>query len=176
MSRPWIVGLLIGSGVIASVAMTLLGWPESTPAEVAMLELASLPLQASLALGVWWLSRRMRAPGRRGRVALRVAAGVAGIGLVLVGLAHVTGPRTLVHLGLALVWLALLAALIVVVTHLPRRPVPADTFSPIPDDDEDGDELADPPAQDDSGTTAATAQGAAPVARQQAGSVESGRD
>jgi hypothetical protein len=78
----------------------------------------------------------MRPPGDRGRLALRVAAGMGGLGLVLLGLAYLTGPRSMVHLGLALVWLGLLVALLVVLTHLPRRPMRADSFTAIGDDED----------------------------------------
>lgn len=144
MARPWIIGILIGYGIIAAVAMIVLGWAESTPTQVVLLELAALPLQAALALGLWQLGRRMRAPGPRGRLALRVAAGLAGLGLVLVGLAYLTGPRGLVHAGLAVVWVGLLAAMLVVITHLPRHRLRTDSlFSVIPDPDEDDEDEGD---------------------------------
>ncbi|MDQ7993806.1 MAG: hypothetical protein AAGC63_11900, partial [Propionicimonas sp.] len=142
----------------------ILGWPESTPAQVVMLELAALPLQASLGIGLWQLSRRMRAPGRRGRLALGIAAGLAGLGALLVALAYLTGPRSMVHLGLVLIWLGLLAAMLVVITHLPRRPLRAGTFTAIA---EPGD--ADDDASDDPLATA-------PLAGPEDGSIESRRD
>lgn len=138
MSRPWFVPTLVGLGVVASISMIVLGWPESTPTQVALLELAALPLQAAVGVGLWQLSRRMRPLGDRGRLAGWIAAGLAGIGLVLVVVAYL-GPRGLVHPGLALVWAGLLAAMVLVVTHLPRRPM-RELFTVLSDEDDEDDE------------------------------------
>ena len=145
MTRPWIVGILIGYGVIAAVAMIILGWTEATPAQVVLLELAALPLQAALGLGLWHLARRMQPLGSRGRVALGVAAGLALVGLALVGFAYLTGPRGMVHPGLAAVWVGLLVAMLVVITHLPRRRLRAESlFTVLAEDDEDDEDDEDP--------------------------------
>lgn len=138
MSRPWLVITLVVYGVIASISMVVLGWPEQTPVQIALLELASLPLQAAVGVGLWYLSRRMRPLGGRGRVAGWIAVGLAALGLVLVGVAYL-GPRGLVHPGLALIWFGVLMAMVLVVAHLPRRPR-RELFSVLPDDTEEADE------------------------------------
>lgn len=144
MSRPWLVVTLVIYGVVASISMIVLGWPEDTPTQVALLELAALPLQAAVGLGLWHLSRRMRPLGSRGRLAAWLATGFAVAGLVLVGVAYL-GPRGLVHPGLALIWVGLLGAMLLVVVHLPRRPA-RELFRVLPDDEGEDDEA---PAADD---------------------------
>lgn len=134
MSRPWLVITLVIYGVVASISMTVLGWPEETPAQVVLLELSTLPLQAALSVGLWHLSLRARPLGRRGRLARWLAVAVAGAGLILVGVAYL-GPRGLVHLGLALIWIGLLLGLVLVVTHLPRRQMRSQ-FTSLPDDED----------------------------------------
>ena len=152
MSRPWVVITLVIYGVVAAISMIVLGWPESTPAQVVLLELAALPLQGSLALGLWYLSRRMRPLGSRGRVLWWVVLGMAALGLTLIGIAYL-GPRPLVPLGLSLVWVALLLAMVLVISHLPRRTM-RELFRVLPDDDEadEGVDLLDD--SDDDGSTA----------------------
>lgn len=138
--------MLVVYGIVSAISMIILGWPESTPGQIAMLELASLPLQASVGIGVWYLSRRIRPLGPRGRLVLWIAAGLGGIGLLLVGLAYLTGPRGMVQLGVALIWVGLLIALVLVVAHLPRRPARVGSlFSvlPEPEDDEEADDEVD---------------------------------
>ena len=54
------------AGVLVSVAMVLLGLPEATPAQSVLLELSSLPLSGSVAVGVVLLHLRASRPvGRR---------------------------------------------------------------------------------------------------------------
>lgn len=142
MSRPWLVIVLVIYGVVAAISMIVLGWPESNPTQVVLLELAALPLQAALALGLWHLSRRTRPLGSRGRVTRWIAIAIGGLGVLAIGLAYLTGPRGLVHLGLALVWLGLLVAMLLVVSHLPRRPV-RELFRVLPDSDDEDDEDED---------------------------------
>lgn len=159
MSRPWLVITLVIYGVVAAISMIILGWPESTPAQIVLLELAALPLQGSLAVGLWHLSRRMRPLGSRGRVVWWAILGIAGLGLGLVGVAYL-GPRGLVPLGLSLVWVALLLAMVLVVSHLPRRSM-RELLRVLPDEDEadETDEgvdlLDDSDDADDSGDTTA---------------------
>ncbi len=141
MSRPWLVIVLVIYGVAASISMIVLGWPEQTPAQVALLELAALPLQAAVAVGLWYLSRRMRPLGSRGRLAWWIAIGVAAVGLALVGVAYL-GPHGLVHPGLALVWLAVLIAMVLVVAHLPRRPMRS-LLRVLPEEEDEGVDLLD---------------------------------
>ena len=140
MSRPWLVIALVICGVVASISMIVLGWPEDTPVQIALLELAALPLQAAVGVGWWHLSRRIRPLGSRGRVMWWIAVGLAAVGLVLVGIAYL-GPRGLVHPGLALIWFGVLAAMVLVVAHLPRRPV-RELFRVLPDVEEDEEEAA----------------------------------
>lgn len=147
MSRPWLVITLVVYGVVASISMVVLGWPEDTPAQVALLELAALPLQAAVGVGLWYLSRRMRPLGSRGRLGWWIALAVAGVGLLLVGVSYL-GPRGLVHPGLALVWIGVLMAMVLVVTHLPRRKV-RELVRVLPDDEDDPEEPADEVAVDD---------------------------
>lgn len=135
MSRPWLVIALVIYGVVASISMIVLGWPESTPTQVVLLELAALPLQAALGVGLWYLSHRMRPLGNRGRLAGWISGGLAAVGLAMVGAAYL-GPRGLVHPGLALVWIGLLMALVLVVAHLPRRKV-RELFRVLPDEEDD---------------------------------------
>lgn len=158
VSRPWFVSALVLLGVVVSVSMIVLGWPEENPAQIVLLELASLPLQAAVGVGLWYLSHRMLPLGRRGRVAGWIAAGLAVAGLGLVGAAYL-GPRGLVHPGLALIWTGLLLAMVLVVTHLPRRRM-RELFRVLPDDEEDEDTPGDdessagtplPAPQDDPG-------------------------
>ena len=42
MARPWLVITLVLCGVIASISMSVVGWPELTPVQIALLELAAL--------------------------------------------------------------------------------------------------------------------------------------
>ena len=138
MSRPWLVITLVIYGVVASISMIVLGWPEETPAQIALLELAALPLQGAVGVGLWYLSRRMRPLGSRGRVTWWVSVGLTAVGLVLVGVAYL-GPRGLVHPGLALIWFGILLAMVLVVGHLPRRQM-RELFRVLPDEDDDADE------------------------------------
>lgn len=153
MSRPWLVITLVICGVVASISMIVLGWPEETSAQVVLLELAAVPLQVAVGVGLWQLSRRMRPLGSRGRVAWWIAAGLAATGLVMVGAAYL-GPRGLVHPGTALTWLGLLMAMVLVVAYLPRRPM-RELFSVLPDDegDDEGDDLLDGDEEDSSPPT-----------------------
>lgn len=135
MARPWLVITLVLCGVIASISMIVVGWPEQTPVQIALLELAALPLQAAVGVGLWQLSRRMRPLGDRGRVARWVALGLAVVGLLLVAAGYL-GPRGLVHPGQALIWFAVLLAMVLVVTHLPRRRV-RELLRVLPDDEDE---------------------------------------
>lgn len=110
------------AGVLAGVTMVVLGLPETSPAQSTLLELSSLPLSASVAAAVLLLHRRTDRPvGPRSRVALAGGAASVAFGLVLIAWAYLTGPRSLVHTGQALVWLGLLAALLVMLRRQPRR-------------------------------------------------------
>ncbi len=143
MARPWILTLSIAAAVAAAVVMVILGWPEDTPAQQALLELSPLLLQVALGLGLWHLSGRMRPLGGPGRLALLAASCLGGIGVVVVALAYLTGPRGMVPAGLAVLWLALLAVMAVVVSHLPRRLLRADSLFRIESDPDEDDEEYD---------------------------------
>lgn len=133
------------AGVLLSVGMVLVGLPEANPAQSVLLELSSLPLSASVGVGVLMLHRRAVVPvGRRSRVVLTAGAAVVAFGLVLMAWAYAVGPRDIVHTGQLLVWLGLLAALLVMIRRQPRqRASRLDLLDPDPDDDAD-DASADP--------------------------------
>ena len=131
------------AGVLLSVAMVLLGLPEATPAQSVLLELSSLPLSVSVAVGVVMLHRRASRPvGRRSRAVLSGGGAAVAFGLVLMAWAYLAGPRDLVHAGQLLVWLGLLAAILVMLRRQPRRRLTR--FSLVPD--EESDEADDAPA------------------------------
>jgi len=141
VSRPWLLVVAVVIGVVASIAMIAAGWPERTPSQVVLLELAALPLQFAVAIGLAFLASRTRPLGRRGRIARWVCVGLAALGLLLVALAYATGARGLVHPGLALVWLGLLAAMVLLVVKLPRRRAGSlVSIIPAEEDDEVGDD------------------------------------
>nr|WP_300142513.1 hypothetical protein [Propionicimonas sp.] len=138
------------AGVLLSVAMVLLGLPEATPAQSVLLELSSLPLSVSVAVGVVMLHLRASRPvGRRSRMVLIGGGAAAALGLVVMIWAYGVGPRGLVHGGQLLVWLGLLAALLVMLRRQPRRRMTR--FSLAPDDESDeADEAAADPERDPS--------------------------
>lgn len=124
MPRSWIFATLALAGVGVGVGMIILGLPEATPAQTTLLELSSLPLSAALGLGVAQLATRVRplAVVTR-RILIGSSAGVlVGLGMILA--AYSVGPRSWVHLGQLVIWVALFAALIAVVSQLPRRVSP----------------------------------------------------
>ncbi len=133
MPRSWIIAALALAGVGTTVAMVVLGWPEANPVQVVLLELAAVPIQVAFALGLWHLhGLGTRASANSDKV-LGVLAGVGGVGLLLVLLAYLTGPRWLAHFGQSVVWLALLGGLFVIVRTLPRPRFAHTTF--IADDE-----------------------------------------
>lgn len=133
------------AGVLLSVGMVLVGLPEANAAQSVLLELSSLPLSASVGIGVLILHRRAVVPiGRRSRVVLVAGGALVAFGLVLMAWAYAVGPRDVVHTGQLLVWLGLLAALLVMIRRQPRqRASRLDLLDPAPDDDAD-DPSADP--------------------------------
>lgn len=121
MPRSWTFATLALAGVAVGVGMIILGLPEATPAQTTLLELSSLPLSAALGLGVAQLATRVRpltAVTRRVLIASSVGV-LVGLGVILA--AYAVGPRSWVHIGQLVIWLALFAALIAVVSQLPRR-------------------------------------------------------
>lgn len=124
MPRSWIFATLALAGVGVGVGMIILGLPEATPAQTTLLELSSLPLSAALGLGVAQLATRVRplAVVTR-RILIGSSAGVlVGLGMILA--AYSVVPRSWVHLGQLVIWVALFGALIAVVSQLPRRVSP----------------------------------------------------
>ncbi|MGB7964443.1 MAG: hypothetical protein WCF12_15990 [Propionicimonas sp.] len=128
MPRSWIIAALALAGLGTTVGMVVLGWPEANPAQVVLLELAALPAQVSFALGLWHLHGLGTRPSNHGTRVLGILAGVSGLGLLLVLMAYLTGPRGLVHFGQSVVWLALLAGMFVIVRRLPRPRFTQTTF------------------------------------------------
>jgi hypothetical protein len=127
------------AGVIVSVAMVVIGFPEANAVQSVLLELSSLPLSFSVAVGIVILDRRATGPlGRRSRVVLLSGLGLIALGLVLIMWAYLPGPRELVHLGQLLIWLGLLAALLVTIRRLPRRRF--SSYHVVETDDGAGDE------------------------------------
>lgn len=109
------------AGVVVSMAMVVIGLPEENATQSVLLELAMLPISVSLAAALGLLARRARPAGPRSR-RLLTAAGVLGLaGAAAMGLAYLTGPRPLVHLGQALVLVGLLVALLVQLRLQPPR-------------------------------------------------------
>lgn len=120
--RTIVLAAVAVAGVLVSVAMVVTGLPEATTAQSVLLELSSLPLSVSVGAGVLILHRRAARPvGPRSRVVLVAGAVLGALGLALMALAYLSGPRDLVHTGQALVWLGLLAALLVMIRRQPRR-------------------------------------------------------
>lgn len=137
------------AGVLVGMAMVLLGLPEATPAQTVLLELSSLPMSVSVGVGVLLLHWSADRPvGPRSRVVLAASGAAVGLGLLLVWLAYLSGPRELVHTGQTMVWLGLVAALLVMIRRQPRRRRKALTELEW-EDEEDGDD-----ARADRGPTA----------------------
>jgi len=104
------------SGVVISVIVTVFGLPETTPAQVLALELGALPLSIALAAGdLILLERAQRSPGPRGRLGLIVGTATSFLGLLLMALAYLTGPRSMVQFGQFLVFIGLLVILLIAI-------------------------------------------------------------
>jgi hypothetical protein len=120
--RTLVLPALAVAGVIVSIAMVVIGYPEANAIQTVLLELSSLPLSFAVAVGIVILGHRVERPlGRRTRAVLLTGLGLIALGVVLMIWAYLPGPRELVHLGQILVWLGLLAALLVTIRRLPRR-------------------------------------------------------
>lgn len=144
MPRTVLLAALALAGVIVSVGMVLLGLPEANAAQTVLLELSSLPLSASVGVGIVLLrDRAVREPGRRALWVLLTGAVLVLLGLVLVVWAYVLGPRDIVHTGQALIWLGLFAALVVMVRLQPRARHTQFRLDD-PDEADSDDEPADP--------------------------------
>lgn len=109
------------AGVLAGIIMVVIGLPEATAVQSVLLELAMAPISVSLAAALGLLALRARPAGRRSRLVLAGAGVVGFAGVTTMILAYAVGPRPLVHLGQALVLVALLAALLVELRLQPAR-------------------------------------------------------
>ena len=122
MLRTVLLSALAVAGVIVSVAMVVIGYPEANAVQSVLLELSSLPLSFAVAVGILILGRKVERPlGRRTQVVLFVGLGLIALGLLVMMWAYLPGPRELVHLGQLLVWLGLFANLLVTIRRLPRH-------------------------------------------------------
>jgi len=120
--RTVLLPALAVAGVIVSVAMVVIGYPEANAVQSVLLELSSLPLSFAVAVGILILGRKVERPlGRRTQVVLFVGLGLIALGLLVMMWAYLPGPRELVHLGQLLVWLGLFANLLVTIRRLPRH-------------------------------------------------------
>ena len=143
--RTLVLPALAVAGVIVSVAMVVIGYPEANAVQTVLLELSSLPLSFALAVGIVIIGQRVENPlGRRARRVLLTGLALIALGVVLMIWAYLPGPRDLVHAGQALIWLGLLAALLITIRRLPRRRFTS--YHVLEDnlDDEGAEEPADP--------------------------------
>ncbi|MGV8907883.1 MAG: hypothetical protein ACOH1Y_02795 [Propionicimonas sp.] len=142
MVRTLVLPALAVAGVIVSVAMVVIGYPEANAIQTVLLELSSLPLSFAVAVGIVMLGHRIQGSlGRRKRAVLLTGLGLIALGLMLMIWAYLPGPRDLVHLGQVLVWIGLLAALLVTIRRLPRRRF---TSYHVIDDEADGEGAEEP--------------------------------
>lgn len=133
-TRP-LAGIAI-AGVVLSVLLVLFGLPEITTEQVIALELGALPLSVSVAAGTLiLLQRAQRMPSKPARAALIAGGATSGIGLALMALSYLVGPRPLVSLGQFLVFVGLLVVLLIAVGLQARGGV--DHFHLEPTDDEE---------------------------------------
>jgi hypothetical protein len=133
------------AGVILSVAMVVIGYPEANGIQTVLLELSSLPLSFAVAIGIVILDRRAERPlGRRTQVVLLTGLGFIALGLLMMMWAYLPGPRELVHIGQLLVWIGLFAGLLVTIRRLPRRRFTSYHVVERDDEEEDAEDPADP--------------------------------
>ena len=122
MLRTLVLSAVAVAGVIVSVAMVVIGYPEANGVQTVLLELSSLPLSVAVAVGIVILGRRVeRHFGQRTRIVLLAGLGFIALGVMMMIWAYLPGPRELVHVGQLLVWIGLLAALLATIRRLPRR-------------------------------------------------------
>jgi peptidoglycan/LPS O-acetylase OafA/YrhL len=143
--RTILLPALAVAGVIISVAMVVIGYPEANGTQTVLLELSSLPLSFAVAIGIVILDRRATRPlGRRTQVVLLTGLGFIALGLLMMMWAYLPGPREFVHIGQLLVWIGLFAGLLVTIRRLPRRPFTSYHVVERDEDDEDVEDPADP--------------------------------
>ena len=146
MLRTLALPALAVAGVIVSVAMVVIGYPEANAVQTVLLELSSLPLSFAVAVGIVILGRRVDRPlGRRTRMVLLAGLGLIALGMIVMIWAYLPGPRELVHIGQLLVWVGLLAALLVTIRRLPRRRI---SRYHVVERDEDDEGVEDPADSD----------------------------
>ena len=146
MLRTLALPALAVAGVIVSVAMVVIGYPEANAVQTVLLELSSLPLSFAVAVGIVILGRRVDRPlGRRTRMVLLAGLGFITLGMIMMIRAYLPGPRELVHIGQLLVWVGLLAALLVTIRRLPRRRI---SRYHVVERDEDDEGVEDPADSD----------------------------
>jgi hypothetical protein len=153
MPRSWLLAAVALAAAVVSVAAVVLGWPERTPGQVLLLELAALPLQVSIGAGLLHLAPTADWTPPRRQLGLGLgAAWLAGLLVLLLG--YLTGPRSLVQVGQVVMWLALLGLLVLLVLVQPRSRGRLARFirsSPDEADDDllDGEEDKDPDPESD---------------------------
>ena len=144
MLRTLLLPALAVAGVILSVAMVVIGYPEANGTQTVLLELSSLPLSIAVAIGIVILDNRaVRRLGRRTQFVLLTGLGFIALGLVMMIRAYLPGPRELVHIGQLLVWMGLFAGLLVTIRRLPRRPFTSYRVVEREEDDEGVEDTAD---------------------------------
>lgn len=145
MLRTLVLSAVAVAGVIVSVAMVVIGYPEANGVQTVLLELSSLPLSVAVAVGIVILGRRVeRHLGQRTRIVLLAGLGFIALGVMMMIWAYLPGPRELVHVGQLLVWIGLLAALLATIRRLPRRRFSRYHVVEGDEDDEGVDDPTDP--------------------------------
>lgn len=103
-------------GVILSIVLVIVGFPEDTPTTKLLLELSALPLSVSLAASnLILLERAARLPSRRGRRTLIIGAILAAAGLIMMLISLFLGTQGLVQFGQFMVFVGLLIVLLVAI-------------------------------------------------------------
>ncbi len=115
-SRTVQLSLIAIVAVVLSIVLIVYGLPEQTATQTLALELGTLPLSVALAAGdLMLLDRAKRAPSAGGRRGLIAGGVLSGIGLLLMALAYLTGPRGLVQFGQFVVFVGLLIVLLIAI-------------------------------------------------------------
>lgn len=140
--------------VVIGFWMVITGWPEQTPTQEALLDLAQLPMAAAVLVGIVEMTwtRRLWLRSRTVFVGVFAPAGVALlVGVVLVAVAYGTGlPYS--GTGQLLIWLAVGLAFVYLAVDSLRREVTdhrALLFDEVGDGADGDDHLADWEYEDD---------------------------
>lgn len=116
-SRTVQLSLIAIVAVVLSIVMLVYGLPEQTAGQTLALELGTLPLSVALAAGdLMLLDRAKRQPSAGARRGLVSGGALSGIGLILMALAYLTGPRGLVQFGQFVVFVGLLIVLLIAIS------------------------------------------------------------